>query len=308
MDDGSAKYFTYGQLRAGGLDDGAIRARLREGTLVRLRRGAYAMTGQLTPLAEHIRLIHATMPSVDPGNVLSHHSAGVLHNLPVPQDSLNVVSMTRRTKGHAAARASLRVHASALEADEVGFLVGLPVTSLARTTFDVTRTVGYPRAVAVADAALRAGLPREELNWAIERHKGFHGRARARLAADFADPRSESPAESLSRVQFALHGVPAPELQFEVVGAGGVVVARTDFAWPELRLVGEIDGKWKYGELLKPGQTPQDAIMDEKRREELIREAGYWIVRWDWKLALDGARLAERVLRVMATQRRYLAS
>lgn len=298
--------FTHAQLVAHGLSDSDIRARLASGALTRIRRGVYCPATQLDPVDEHLRLVRATVPGVSPSNVLSHQSAGCLLGLPVPRRQLGVVSMTRRSGGHGSSRRQLRVHNTPLPDDEVTTVDDLQVTTLSRTTFDLSRTLEYPHAVAVCDGALREGLDRQDLLGVIDRHKGRHGRARARMAAEFADPRAESPAESLSRVQLALHSLPAPDLQFPVINADGIQVARTDFAWPELRLVGEVDGKWKYGELLRPGRTAETAIMEEKRREADIRDAGYWIVRWDWSLALNGEELARRVWRAIRQQRRLL--
>ncbi len=90
-------------------------------------------------------------------------------------------------------------------------------------------------------------------------------------------------------------GVPAPVTQFPVF-LNGKLVATTDFGWEDAGLVGECDGKVKYGELLRPGEKPEDAVMREKRREGRIREAGYWIVRWGWHEASDPAELA-RIIR-----------
>ncbi len=123
------------------------------------------------------------------------------------------------------------------------------------------------------------------------RRTGIH---RARFCAQFADGRSESPAESLSRVQFDRMGIPPPEVQYEIRDHG-LFVARSDFAWPAQRLVGECDGKGKYGKRLAEGETPEDVIMREKRREEQIRQAGWWVVRWGWAEACDGFRLATLV-------------
>ncbi|MDO5735296.1 MAG: hypothetical protein Q4P15_02350 [Propionibacteriaceae bacterium] len=137
---------------------------------------------------------------------------------------------------------------------------------------------------------------------ATQRHTRLRGTPRARRVADFGDARSESAAESLSRVQMARACLPPPELQYELFDANGVFVARTDFAWPELRLVGEVDGRTKYGSLLRPGQDPVDAIMAEKRREESIRQQGFWVVRWDWNLAWRTEDLASLLRRAMRWQ------
>lgn len=298
--------FTHAQLASHGLTDADIRTRLASGALTRIRRGVYAKTTALNPVQEHLQLIRATVPDVASTNVLSHQSAGCLHELPVPREQLGQVAMTRAKGGHGSSSRQLRVHMARIPDDEVTTVDGLQVTTLARTTFDLARTLEHPKSVAVCDGALREGLERQDLLDVIDRHKGFHGRSRARMAAEFADSLAESPAESISRFQLAVHGLPTPQLQFPVINADGVRVARTDFAWPEYRLVAEVDGKWKYGELLKPGQSPEAAIMNEKRREQDIRDAGYWIVRWDWALALKGEELAKRVWRAIEQQRRLL--
>ena len=63
-------------------------------------------------------------------------------------------------------------------------------------------------------------------------------------------------------------GLPPPVLQWPVHGPQGRHVGTTDFGWPELGTVGEFDGLVKYGRLLRPGQSPGDAVVAEKRRED----------------------------------------
>ena len=45
-----------------------------------------------------------------------------------------------------------------------------------------------------------------------------------------------------------------PEPQYEIKDDRGVVIGRVDFAWPELGVFLEFDGKVKYEKLLKPGE------------------------------------------------------
>jgi hypothetical protein len=78
-------------------------------------------------------------------------------------------------------------------------------------------------------------------------------------------------------------GLPAPELQHEILGPGGRVLARVDFCWEGKRTIGEYDGKIKYGRLLRPGQRIEDVIFDEKVREDALRDLGWQIVRWLWR-------------------------
>lgn len=289
-------------LRATGLTPSEIQTMVRNGALQRLRRGVYVMPEPTSPELHHQMLVHASQAAVADSNVLSHVSAGVLHGLPVPRSQLERVTMTRLTAGHGEQSARMIVRHTVLAEDEVTEHDGMRVTTLARTVFDLARSLPFEWGVMACDAALREGLDPATLAWAIERHPRLKGVPRARLVAAASDGRSESPAESLSRVQMARAGLPMPELQYELFDSDGVFVARTDFAWPSLRLVGEVDGKGKYGQLLRPGQSPVDAIMAEKRREEAIRQQGLWVVRWDWDMAWHADELASRIRRAMQWQ------
>ena len=68
---------------------------------------------------------------------------------------------------------------------------------------------------------------------------------------------------------------------------------RVDFLWPQQRLVGEFDGRVKYGE-------PQ-ALWEEKLREDLIRRHDYRVIRWVWNDVFpDPSVMAARVRRALA--------
>ncbi|MFT3888897.1 MAG: hypothetical protein QM713_12135 [Arachnia sp.] len=294
---------TRAQLIANGLTPAEIEARLRAGLLRRVRRGVYCTSEELSPREVHRRMITATLPLVDTSSVVTHQSAAVLHGLPLP-DVPGSVLMTRRTNGHGDRSEAMRVRHTVLDDDEVTFIDGIPVTTLARTASDLARLLPYEWGVAVCDAALHVGLPKELLRAAVTRHRKLRGNPKARMATQFADGRAESPAESRSRVQIARAGLPEPVPQYEIYDSNGVFVARTDFGWPAYRLVGEVDGKWKYGDLLKPGQSPQDAIMQEKRREEAIRQAGFWPVRWDVPALERYGEVPRLVQRALELQRK----
>ena len=85
-----------------------------------------------------------------------------------------------------------------------------------------------------------------------------------------------------------------PRLQFEV---GGSYV---DFAWPELRVVGEFDGRVKYGKYLAPGESEGDAVFVEKIREDRIRDEGWRVVRWVWAELAAFGPVAVRLRRAFA--------
>jgi hypothetical protein len=112
-----------------------------------------------------------------------------------------------------------------------------------------------------------------------------------------ADARSESVGESRSRVVLRRWGLAPSAVQFDVRSATGALVARTDFAWEDARLVGEFDGRVKYGRLLRPGQEPGDAVFAEKRREDAVRDEEWHVVRWVWAELAEPHRLAAKVRR-----------
>jgi len=154
---------------------------------------------------------------------------------------------------------------------------------------------------ALADAALRAAgrteaqveVFRGALDAALRRSKGWPGAPQARRVVAFADGRAESVGESRSRVAIARAGLPVPELQRPVLHAGGT--ASADFGWPQHRTVGEFDGKAKYQRMLRPGQTPADAVYEEKLREDAIRAQGWEVVRWHWADLRDFAPTAASI-------------
>ena len=279
------------QLRAVGYSDGELRQLLRTGELTAVRRGSY-LRGAPPDDAEarHAVAARAALDHLGPGAACSHVTAAVLHGLPVWRTSLQRVHLTRRC-GRSGSRANARVHvhAAPLRPDETCVLSDMPVTSLDRTLIDLARTVPFEEAVVMADAALRGEPSRREpvapaaLSEALARAARWRGARAAGRAIAFADGRSASVGESRSRVAISLAGLPAPVLQWKVTDHTGQLIGYTDFGWPQLRTVGEFDGRIKYGRLLRPGQDPGDAVFAEKRREDRLRDQGLEVVRWSWR-------------------------
>jgi hypothetical protein len=172
--------------------------------------------------------------------------------------------------------ARCRTYRAALPADEVVVRAGVLVTSVPRTVADCLRHLPRPDAVALADAALHSGRTDEEkVRQALRRQTGWPWAGAAGLHMALVDGRRESPLESRSAVVMADHGIPTPVLQWQVRTASGDVVARVDFAWPELGVVGEADGRTKY-----TGDAAR-VVEAEKDRQALLETLGLVVVRWD---------------------------
>jgi hypothetical protein len=208
------------------------------------------------------------------------------------------VHVTRARRGGGRRGARVHVHAAALDPDEITEVAGVRVTSPARTVADLARSVPFEEAVAVADAALYADLVSPaELAEAVSRMERRPGAPAARRVVGFADGRTEGVGESRSRVAIARARLPVPVPQWEVYDHRGCLLGRTDFGWPQLRTVGEFDGRIKYGRLLRPGQSVSDAVVAEKYREDAIRDQDLAVVRWTWADLSDFAPTAARLRR-----------
>jgi hypothetical protein len=232
--------------------------------------------------------------------VVSHTSAALLHGLPVFSGGLGRVQLTRAGSPGGKNRGHISMHAAPLDDTEIVVVNGMLVTSLARTVVDVARSSCFEHAVMTGDAALSRGLTQAELHICLTRSHRRPGMANARRVAAFIDGRSESPGESLSRVALHAAGIAKPELQLEVFDDDGLLLGRSDFGWPEHRTLGEFDGRVKYGRLLKPGQSSEEVVYREKRREDALRDHGWQVVRWVSADLKTPREIANRVNRAFA--------
>ncbi len=283
---------------------------IRRGRLIRLRRGVYADAAHWAGLDRHDRyrlLVTAAAEQSPHPLVFAHESAAALWRLPrlgAWPDRVHVVT-ERATGGRSNAAIARHAVGTPFEYLEID---GYRVTTLPRTVIDIARSSSFAVAVATADAALRRrDHPAEGLPGAVVTVSTLmaelaevplrHGRAKARAVIDFADGRADRPGESLSRVTIHVLGLPKPELQAVLYGASGRRYV-VDFWWPEFDTIGEFDGHYKYTdpEFLR-GRTPEQAVYDEKLREDDLRAAHRGFARWDMRIAASPALLRDRLAR-----------
>ena len=293
-------------LRSDGYEPAELARLRRAGTIRSVRRGAYVMDATPTTEADaaHREQVEAAVGLLTTSAVVSHMSAAVLHGLPLWNADLTRVHLIRDRANGGHVDPLVHLHVMPLAPADVITIDGTAVTSLARTVCDLARSLSTFKAVPIGDAALARGLDPVELAEVLARCRGWRGVVRARRTVDFLDARSESPGESCSRVVLHEQGLPKPDLQVKVYDDHGHFLARSDFGWIERRTLGEFDGQGKYGALRRPDQTADDVVLDEKAREDRLRDHGWQIARWDWPVLRTPIELRKRVERAFARAER----
>jgi hypothetical protein len=280
QDDRFARILTTARLNAGGVPDARIRRLVRRGVLVPVGHGAYVRAKDVggDQAGEHALRVAAVLAIARPGPAGSHRSAALIHGLDLlaPWRPDGVITVTRPVGlGSGTGPAGVHVHVAALPGEHVTMRSGVRVTSVARTVVDLARTSPFRDGVVVADSALRNGqTSKDELLSVVADCAKWPGIRRARMVVDFCDGKSESVLESISRVAFRDHGLPAPELQVWVGGEETGVVGRADFLWRRHQTIGEADGAVKYAD--------PDRAISQLRRDAALRRAGFQVVHFTW--------------------------
>ena len=190
-------------------------------------------------------------------------------------------------------RGRIRRYRFTLESDEVTVIPGtsIPVTTVTRTLQDCVRTMPFRNAVVLTDSVMRRGLLTPEAVTDALTHLTGRGRSNGSLVVRAMDASSESAGESLTRCLLMEHELPSPVTQYPIVCEGRHY--RTDFAWPELRVILEFDGEQKYVDY--PGRDRQEAA-----RDRALTRAGWTVIHLTW------ADIFQKEREVVAHLRRLL--
>jgi hypothetical protein len=288
---------------AQGYSDAELARMVRRGDLQRFQRGAYLPAG--AAVARHRVVVSATVAGLRRPGAVSHVSAAVVHGLPLWGTSPHRVHLTRRPPSAGSGSARVHLHVARLPDAHLTVVDGLLVTDVTRTVVDVARTVGFESAVVTADAALASeATSPAALADCLAGMGPVPGVRRAARVLAFADGRSESVGESRSRVLLHRLRVPEPDLQVQVRRADGGLVGRCDFGWEQHGTLGEFDGRIKYGANARPGRSPEDALFEEKLREDELRDLGWQVARWTWADLAHPSVVGDRLRRAFARGRR----
>ncbi|MDR7309757.1 hypothetical protein J2S40_000815 [Nocardioides luteus] len=278
------------ELLATGYDDAAILRAVRSGQWTRARRGAYVNAAPFASLDErskHAVRARAAVKQAKTEVVVSHASEIALYPDPIPTWGLDLrnLHLTRRDGRSGRKEAGIQQHRGRLAEGDVVRIGDVDVTSPARALLEVTTMATLEVGIVLASCLLHRRLvTMEQL---VQRYSGAMDRWPQTLTTDLvlrlADGRLESVAEGrVFHLCFA-QSLPMPCPQYEVRDPSGRVVARLDFAWPDLGVWVEFDGRVKYQELLREGESVTDVVLREKQRQEMIEDLTGWrCIRLTW--------------------------
>jgi hypothetical protein len=184
--------------------------------------------------------------------VLSHDSVAAIHGIPTLGRYPTLVHVLATMEAGTRTEHGYRKHATwrpNAHREAPGTLV---LTDFLRTVVEFACTTTFAGAVTALDWALQVRGPQsldpiseESIRECADELQIRRGRKQLHMALDLADPLSESPGESLSRVVIHQLGFPAPTLQ-QVFSDRRGLIGRVDFWWPDHNLIGEFDGIAKY--------------------------------------------------------------
>lgn len=321
--------FTSAMACDAGVSREQLRSALARGLVLRQKRGQFVCSTSIQdalPTAEdRARSALASLGSAPA--VITGRLGGELHGLPfvvppsrsdeVAVSEVMVLAASDLRCGYRSVDAVVR-RVDSLPEDAMQ-ISGIPVTSLLHCAIDIVRmgtrnrlhsrarALPLPEALVVLDAATfrlgaRTGGDAKELIKVLRgRFRYGTGIRAVDSAMDFLDPLAETALESWSRGYMIVYGVPAPLTQQIVTGANGIDY-RSDFCWPDLKVIGEADGLGKYG------STPEEfrrAKKLELERQRALEAAGWIVVRWTWdELARDPQAVMRRIQAAIERARR----
>lgn len=227
-------------------------------------RGVYAPKGARLTLPD--RAVGAWLTSNRTG-VITGVAASALHGAEWVDDAepIEILADERRRQ------AGLIVRMDRVSDDEITILDGLPVTTEARTAFDLGRYQKRAGAIARLDAMMRAApFSADAVSMLMRRYGPVRGVRQLRELLPLVDPGAASPKESWLRLLLIDNGFPIPETQIPVFD-GDVPFAYLDVGWRHLQLAVEYDGEQH--------RTDRPQYVKDMRRLPKIAKRGWEVIR-----------------------------
>jgi hypothetical protein len=289
-----------------GYNDHVIARMVRQRLWHRVRRGAYVLGDHWASFSTNERyglLCAAVVRQANTGVVLSHLSSANEWGAPLWDVDLSEVHLTRCDGKAGRREAGVDQHRGRLlDGDLASAQFGNVATSATRTCLELTTMLDVEHAVVEIDALLHRELTTvDALRTRYAAMERWPETLRTDLILRLVDGRSESVGESRTRYLCWAEHLPAPIPNYPIQDRRGRIVHRVDLAWPEYGVFLEFDGKVKYQRHLRDGETVTDAVLREKRREDLVCELTGWrCIRLIWADLYTPALTADRIRMLLA--------
>jgi len=258
--------FTARQAADGGLTRGRLRELVKKELVRPVLRGVYVDASVPDSTALRTRSLALVVPD---GVVVSLRTAAWLWGVDVTALGAHLIVPPVDLMGPAGSAAARRTgvsgHTGPLGDGDVALRAGVWITNPARTAADLSRCLCRPDALASLDAMLRLpDLTSEAVTSELANFAGYRGMVQARELVALADPRSESPMESRTRLRAIDAGFPVFEPQVEVFDDMGTFVARLDLGREADRKAVEYDGDAAHS-------SAEQQVHDRRRRRDVER-------------------------------------
>jgi hypothetical protein len=252
---------------------GVSRERLRRRDLVRPTRSVRWHRAR-PPIG--IDRIRAFRPVLLPRQFISHTSAAVLWELPVPIAHRDgPVHVTSRLPAAQPRRTGVVGHRVEASRAAVRDRWGVPASTPATAWVECGSLLSLDDLVVLGDAIVTAARCRttiDDLRAALEQRGRCRGARRLRAALALVRRGAASPQETRARLAVLRAGLPEPELQVEIRDDRGRFVARVDMAFPRQRVVVEYEGDHH--------RTDQHQWATDVRRHREVGRLGWVVLRW----------------------------
>ena len=169
--------------------------------------------------------------------------------------------------------------------DELCLSSSLPVTTAARTAFDIGRRYQPEKAIPILDALIAAtGTTVNEVRAVADRWPGTRGIRVLRSNLELTDGGAESPQESRLRLILVRAGLPRPTTQI----AFPHLHIRVDMGWPEWKVAVEYDGVQHWTDAKQRAWDIERIVLLEAAGWTVVRVSAAMLARPEW--VIDGVR------------------
>lgn len=189
----------------------------------------------------------------------------------------------------------LVAHSWQLRPDEICTVSGMPVTTPARTAFDIGRLHPAGRAIPLLDALMNVtGLKAPDVAALADDQAGLRGIRLLREVLKLADGGAESPQETRLRLLLVGSGLPKPETQIEFPQ----LRIRVDMGWREWKVAVEYDGVQHWENRYQRSWDIERIALLETAGWIVIRVSAEMLSRPDALIARVKGKLHERGCRL----------